>query len=70
MPEGSEGNQQSPDFLEEIISGEVKDYYQTLGVSTDASTEDIKKALCRAANTDVVSSSPLTDFNLSLKVRH
>jgi DnaJ-class molecular chaperone len=44
VPEGSEGNQQPPDFPEEGISRVVKDYSRILGVKGDASAEDIKKA--------------------------
>jgi len=49
---------------------EVKDYYQTLGVNTDASPEDVRKAFHAGVDIGVESSSPLTDFNLSPKVRH
>jgi hypothetical protein len=49
---------------------EVKDYYQTLGVSKDASPEDVKKAFHAGVDIGVESISPLTGFNLSLKVRY
>lgn len=49
MSEGSEGNQQSPDFREEGINKLVKDYYLILGVEGDANPEDTKKAFRRLA---------------------
>ena len=52
----------------------MKDYYQTLGMSTDASLEDIEKPSTEDANAGVdigvESSSTFTDFSLGLRVRH
>ena len=41
-----------------------------LAVSKDASPEDIKEAFCAGVDVGVEPSNPLTDFNLSLKVRY
>jgi curved DNA-binding protein CbpA len=49
VPEGSEGNQQPPDFREKGIDRLVKDYYRILGVERDASPEDIKEPFRRLA---------------------
>jgi len=69
MPEGSKGDQQPADFLEEVMDMKVKNYYRTLVVKTDGSPEHIKKPSVRA-DIGVELGSPLTDFNLSLKVRY
>jgi curved DNA-binding protein CbpA len=49
VSEGSEGNQQSPDFREEGINRLVKDYYRILGAERDAGREDIRRAFHRLA---------------------
>jgi len=49
---------------------EAKDYYQTLGVNTDAGPEDVRKAFHAGVDITIEPTGPLTDFNLSPKVRH
>jgi curved DNA-binding protein CbpA len=49
VSEGSQGNQQSPDFREEGINKLVKDCYRILGVERDAGPQHIREAFRRLA---------------------
>jgi DnaJ-class molecular chaperone len=49
VPEGSEGNQQSPDFREEGVDRLVEEYYRILGVEREAGAEDIGRTFHQIA---------------------
>jgi curved DNA-binding protein CbpA len=49
VPEGSEGNQQSPDFREEGVDRLVEEYYRILGVERETGAEDIGRTFHQIA---------------------